>query len=52
MHPVELLSASERNAICNLMLRERLGPKGLAEIAPRRDLGADLEVTDPMLRAG
>jgi hypothetical protein len=36
MHMVELLSASERDAIATLMLRERLGPKGLAEIAPRR----------------
>jgi hypothetical protein len=36
MHMVELLSASERDAIATLMMRERLEPLGLAEIAPRR----------------
>jgi hypothetical protein len=36
MHNVELLSASERDAIAARMLREWLEPLGLTEIAPRR----------------
>jgi hypothetical protein len=36
MHNVVLLSASERDAIANPMLRERLEPLGLTEVAPRR----------------
>jgi hypothetical protein len=33
---IELLSASDRDAVCAPILRERLGPLGLTELAPRR----------------
>jgi hypothetical protein len=33
---VRLLSASDRDAVCTSLLRKRIGPLGLAEIAPRR----------------
>ncbi len=33
---IELLSASDRDVLCTELLRERLGPLGLSEIAPRR----------------
>ncbi|MEX2120423.1 MAG: hypothetical protein WD847_12580 [Pirellulales bacterium] len=36
MHVVELLSATERDSIATRMLRERLEPLSLSEIAPRR----------------